>query len=449
MASADGADRLPRPRAPVLLAVLVLSLLSPALAWPSFDDVASAFGGAADTIESLLGLDGAAAAELAPSPAPPASEAARAPAPPPAAPARRLQTYDSYAVNVAPVPVSACTQGFAFPDPLVPSSCAATSALLSIACAPGYTATPNWTPNSGSAPCVVSATSQAPSHCVANFVWSAAASTCVYRGDGVPTPSATMSAKPTVTTSASTSASSSATALPSSTAGATLSATATSTRSSTASATVSATATASPTATATMTVGVICPLGGYAPLASLSCTPCPYGVSTPAIRSLSVAACTVCAPNFFGTVLNAGTVNATGCTPCSTACPGHATVIAANCSATADIVCGCAPGAARVGTTTGLGLKCRYPNEGACSSNVILGSTTLFRRVAAGASGNTLGAEIVASTADACSILAKSSGNLRCSSASGLSLVSADGEPLFFVAMSADLPQSAPNTCSA
>jgi hypothetical protein len=72
---------------------------------------------------------------------------------------------------------------------------------------------------------------------------------------------------------------------------------------------------------------IICSAGSYSSADSSSCTSCPIGISTinPTNNqileklergSTSVLSCRVCAPGYEGNIINEGTINATGCTPC-------------------------------------------------------------------------------------------------------------------------------------
>jgi len=101
-----------------------------------------------------------------------------------------------------------------------------------------------------------------------------------------------------------------------------------------------------------------------------------------------------------------------------------------------------------VGTTSGATLTCRFPDHKPCSGTKILGSTTDFRLVAAGAAGNPFGKDVVVGDAALCSKLTRTSGNLRCDAAK-LTYVNADGETLYYLGLSgSEIPMGAsPDTC--
>jgi len=118
----------------------------------------------------------------------------------------------------------------------------------------------------------------------------------------------------------------------------------------------------------------ICTSGAYAAPGSASCTACPAGVSTPNPGSVSVAACTVCATGYHGTLSNPGTTSAAGC---------H--VI--------DLI----------------------TDQSLCSANTILGSSTDYAVLPASSAFNTQAVDVVVARADVCTKLSRSSGTLRCS----------------------------------
>jgi hypothetical protein len=99
----------------------------------------------------------------------------------------------------------------------------------------------------------------------------------------------------------------------------------------------------------------ICPINGFSGIGSTSCSYCPVGVSTSKAGSGSLTECTLCAPGWYGTVENPGTLSASGCLPCHigyysqvgstmcTACP-LGTTTSATVSSTIDDCKYCAKG---------------------------------------------------------------------------------------------------------
>jgi hypothetical protein len=103
---------------------------------------------------------------------------------------RNLATFDSFNVNIDPK-ISQCKIGYA-PTNGVCGPDSNINHYSSLRCRPGFIL-------SGTA-CV---STPGPVACRKNFVWSSSTKKCIFYGDGVPTPSASTSAKATMSTTAS------------------------------------------------------------------------------------------------------------------------------------------------------------------------------------------------------------------------------------------------------
>ena len=94
-----------------------------------------------------------------------------------------------------------------------------------------------------------------------------------------------------------------------------------------------------------------CPAGAYSSASGgAACTPCPAGITTTGLiaGSSSVAACTTCAPAFYGSVTGSGTAGAAGCA----ACPAGISTGGAAGSSAVSACTSCAPGYAGAAVTS-------------------------------------------------------------------------------------------------
>ena len=136
---------------------------------------------------------------------------------------------------------------------------------------------------------------------------------------------------------------------------------------------------------------ISCAAGSYSDVVSMACTLCPTGTYTVNSQtgSTSVSACTICAPGFYGSVTNGGTLAAAGCRPCPagfysaagadtcTACPSSISTLSPMSTSVAACTV-CAPGYFGIsisngGTTSASGCM---PCPPGLSTNNLAGSTS-------------------------------------------------------------------------
>ena len=161
-----------------------------------------------------------------------------------------------------------------------------------------------------------------------------------------------------------------------------------------------------------------CEAGTYSTTAKAgSCSACPAGTTTSSAASTSPSQCSLCAPGFTGSPANPG-VDASGC-------------VAASSTPSPSVSPTRTPSAS---PTPGFIPPTHAPDY--CPSDRVFAQG--FFQLPAAAAENSLGYSVVVAPQSTCSMLARSSGTLRCAPAT--LTASVGGTAMFFVGRSEDIP---------